>query len=101
MITTATLCPHGHNVYLTGHDYGWNALCDCYDGAEDAGPQLVGHGNTPEAALDAFVECEEERAEVEWWPNDLAFQIRAESKLSANYRVIDGVYGPVPVPLTA
>jgi hypothetical protein len=100
-ISTSTLCPNGHNVQLS-QPYGarWQATCDCYDGAEDAGPQLFGHGASPDDALDAFVEQAEERDAIEYWPNDLAFQVRAESKLSAGWRVIDGLYQPTVSPTT-
>ncbi len=94
----ALRCPEGCLVTVSEAMFdGYVATCSCYDGVEDAGPQLIGHGKTPEAALDAFVEREEEREEVWWWLTDLTLLVRAESKLSAGYRIIDGVYGPVPV----
>ena len=100
--TTNFTCPEGHPVRIHEAMFdGYIAVCDCYDGVEDAGPQLIGHGKTPEAALDAFVEREEDREEVWWWLTDLTLLVRAESTLSAGWRVIDGVYGPAPVALTA
>jgi hypothetical protein len=88
-------CPEGHGVNVSeGMFCRYIATCDCYDGADDAGWQLIGHGETPTEALDAFVERWEEREEVWWWPNDLAFQVRAERRHQAGWRLIDGVYGP-------
>lgn len=92
------LCPEGHTVRVHDAFVGYCALCDCYDGAEDAGPQLYGHGKTPAEAIDAFLECEEERSEVEWWPTSLDMLVRAESRATKGWRVIDGVYGPAPIP---
>lgn len=95
-IPTNVCCPYGHTVRINAAVFdGYNALCDCYDGAEDSGPQLVGYGKTPAEALDAFLECEEEREEAWWMPASLEVVVNTESRATKDWRVIDGVYGPV------
>ena len=45
-------------IYTTGPDYAqiWNAYTDDYDGAPDAGAQVVGHGSTEHQAIEDLVE---------------------------------------------
>lgn len=82
-IETSTLCPEGHRVVLSHNRFEWTATCDCYDGAEDAGPQLCSHGKTPGEALDSFVEREEELYEVEWHLDDLFGDIAKQVSIEA------------------
>jgi len=101
-IPTNVCCPNGCTVRINAAVFeGYNALCGCYDGAEDSGPQLIGYGKTPAEALDAFLEREEELQEVWWWLTSLDLLVRAESLATRDWRVIDGVYGPVSQPSAA
>ena len=34
-------CPDCGDAHIEVNYVGWSVLCDCYDGAPDAGPQLI------------------------------------------------------------
>ena len=57
----AAFCPKcgGQKVEKAKDVVGWLVYCgDCYDGAEDSGPQAIAHGNSLALAVEAWNELD-------------------------------------------
>lgn len=64
IMNTAAFCPKcGRVPEYESCGLGWNVTCTgCYDGAEDAGPQFAGSGQTLAQAVAHWNECVEENS---------------------------------------
>lgn len=58
-------CPVGHKPHIDNNvlGHGCSIICDCYDGAPDAGSQLAGWALKLEDAIDDWNEQVEEALE--------------------------------------
>lgn len=63
-VMTVANCPVCGSEGKVSKLYAWSVTCDnCYDGAPDSGPQLIGHALTRDAAVSEWNEAVAEYVE--------------------------------------